>query len=101
MLAGAEAAMAFLFHQGGSTSLVPDGAARRLLGGERLRLVRDLQARVKALVEADHGLAPGSLYGSGSLLTRLKSMGGDDGNDVDSDADSDASSGWFGGLLES
>jgi hypothetical protein len=42
------------------------------LGTAAARKIAQLAAWVKALVELDHGLAPGSLHSSGSLLTRLR-----------------------------
>ena len=85
----ADRAMVGLFHQGGATAMVPDdvrteagtqkGSSRSKknkktsrLGTTASQTIAELAARVKASVEFDHGLPQGSLYSSGSLLTRLK-----------------------------
>ena len=48
-------AMVDLFHQGGSTSLVPDSTSRKRLGAEGYALVQRLRERVRG---AREGVAP-------------------------------------------
>ena len=72
-----ERAMLGLFHQGGSTSLVPDGHAASRLGKVGYALTSELRERVRREISAAFGLRT-TLYDSGALLTRLKADFDDD-----------------------
>ena len=72
-----ERAMVGLFHQGGSTSLVPDSQAASRLGKVGYALTSELRERVRREISAAFGLRA-KLYDSGALLTRLKADFDDD-----------------------
>lgn len=62
-------AMVDLFHQGGSTSLVPDSSSKKRLGEQGYALIQMLRERVRDVIAEDYELD--ELYDSGALLTRL------------------------------
>ena len=78
LAAATEMAMVNLFHQGGTTSLVPDSQGGPRLGVPAHRLVQDLQDRARRQIEDDfllnseENISRPLIFNSGAMLTRLK-----------------------------